>query len=173
MLENVVNEEGGTAYNIKSDIFKIAGKTGTCQIDYDTENVQYVSTFVGYFPADKPKYSCIVVIHKPNKQKGYYGSTVAAPVFKKIADKIYSISPQIKSEISWTNINQNIKENNKVNIYSTNGDIKSLKGKNLNDILPALENLGFKVELKGNGLVVKNYNIINKINLKKIVIELS
>ena len=173
MLENVVNEEGGTAYNIKSDIFKIAGKTGTCQIDYDTENVQYVSTFVGYFPADKPKYSCIVVIHKQNKQKGYYGSTVAAPVFKKIADKIYSISPQIKSEISWTNINQNIKENNKVNIYSTNGDIKSLKGKNLNDILPALENLGFKVELKGNGLVVKNYNIINKINLKKIVIELS
>lgn len=173
MLENVVNEEGGTAYNIKSDIFKIAGKTGTCQIDYDTENVQYVSTFVGYFPADKPKYSCIVVIHKPNKQKGYYGSTVAAPVFKKIADKIYSISPQIKSEISWTNINQNIKENNKVNIYSTNGDIKSLKGKNLNDILPALENLGFKVELKGNGLVVKNYNIINKINLKKIIIELS
>jgi cell division protein FtsI (penicillin-binding protein 3) len=173
MLENVVNEEGGTAYNIKSDIFKIAGKTGTCQIDYDTENVQYVSTFVGYFPADKPKYSCIVVIHKPNKQKGYYGSTVAAPVFKKIAEKLYSISPQIKSEISWININQNIKDNNKVNIYSTNGNIKSLKGKNLNEILPALENLGFKVELKGNGLVVKNYNIINKINLKKIIIELS
>ena len=55
-----------------------------------------------------------------------------------------------------------------MNIYSKYGDIKSLKGKNLNEILPALENLGFKVELKGNGLVVKNYNIINKINLKKI-----
>ena len=81
MLENVVNEDGGTGSNIKSDIYKIAGKTGTGQVDYTTDNVQYISSFVGYFPADKPKYSCIVVIHKPNKSKGYYGSTVAAPVF--------------------------------------------------------------------------------------------
>ena len=59
MLEAVVNEENGTAYNIKSDKYKIAGKTGTCQVDYNTENVQYVSSFVGYFPANEPKYSCI------------------------------------------------------------------------------------------------------------------
>ena len=95
MLENVVNEKGGTGYNIKSNIYKIAGKTGTGQVDYNTDNMQYISSFVGYFPANKPKYSCIVVIHKPNKKKGYYGATVAAPVFKKIADKIYSLTPEL------------------------------------------------------------------------------
>ncbi len=100
MMESVVNERGGTAYNLKSDEFKIAGKTGTCQVDYNKDNIQYISTFVGYFPADKPKYSCIVVIHKPNKSKGYYGNVVAGPVFKRIAEKLFSITPQLKSIIS-------------------------------------------------------------------------
>ena len=58
--------------------------------------LNYISSFVGYFPADNPKYSCIVVINKPNKSIGYYGSQVAAPVFKKIAEKIQSKSPEIK-----------------------------------------------------------------------------
>ena len=49
---------------------------------------------MGYFPANKPEYSCIVVIHRPNKRLGYYGSTVAAPVFKKIAKKIYTATPR-------------------------------------------------------------------------------
>ena len=71
----------------------MAGKTGTCQVDYTSGNVQYISSFVGYFPVEKPKYSCIVVIHKPNKSKGYYGATVAAPVFKKIAKKIFNNIP--------------------------------------------------------------------------------
>ena len=92
MMFNVVDKEWGTANNIKDKDFAIAGKTGTCQVDYnrDDKEVQYISSFVGYFPADKPKYSCIVVIHSPNKKLGYYGSTVAAPVFKKIAKKIYT-----------------------------------------------------------------------------------
>ena len=92
MMFNVVDKEWGTANNIKDKDFAIAGKTGTCQVDYsrDDKEVQYISSFVGYFPADKPKYSCIVVIHRPNKKLGYYGSTVAAPVFKKIAKKIYT-----------------------------------------------------------------------------------
>ena len=56
--------------------------------------MQYISSFVGYFPAKQPEYSCIVVIHRPNKLLGYYGSTVAAPVFKKIAKKIYTATPK-------------------------------------------------------------------------------
>jgi len=96
MMFNVVDKEWGTANNIKDKDFAIAGKTGTCQVDYsrDDKEVQYISSFVGYFPADKPKYSCIVVIHRPNKKLGYYGSTVAAPVFKKIAKKIYTSTPE-------------------------------------------------------------------------------
>lgn len=87
-LEGVV--ENGTAVNIKNATYKIAGKTGTAQKLKDkTYTRTYYTSFVGYFPADNPKYSCIVVIDNP---KGYeqYGSDVAAPVFKEIADKLYS-----------------------------------------------------------------------------------
>ena len=96
MMFNVVDKEWGTAHNIKDKDFTIAGKTGTCQVDYNRtgKEVQYISSFVGYFPAKQPEYSCIVVIHRPNKMLGYYGSTVAAPVFKKIAKKIYTATPK-------------------------------------------------------------------------------
>ena len=95
MLFNVVEKKWGTAYRIKDKFLKMAGKTGTCQTNYISNDIQYISSFVGYFPADKPKYSSIVVIHKPNKSKGYYGSTVAAPVFKTIAKKIFNDTPKI------------------------------------------------------------------------------
>ena len=96
MMFNVIDKKWGTAHNIKDRDFTIAGKTGTCQVDYNRigKEVQYISSFVGYFPASKPEYSCIVVIHRPNKRLGYYGSTVAAPVFKKIAKKIYTATPR-------------------------------------------------------------------------------
>ncbi|MDA9660549.1 penicillin-binding protein 2 [Flavobacteriaceae bacterium] len=96
MMFNVVDKEWGTAHNIKDKDFTIAGKTGTCQVDYNRigKEVQYISSFVGYFPVKQPEYSCVVVIHRPNKLLGYYGSTVAAPVFKKIAKKIYTATPK-------------------------------------------------------------------------------
>ncbi len=93
LLEGVVQR--GTAQNLKNDHFQIAGKTGTAKI---SENGSYVpgaynATFVGYFPADNPQYSCIVVVNKP--RHGYYGSGVAAPVFKEIADKVYATAPSM------------------------------------------------------------------------------
>ena len=99
MLYDVVHHKNGTAKNIKSNNIKIAGKTGTAQVGYGTDKVDYISSFVGYFPAENPKYSCIVVINKPNKNKGYYGSDVAAPVFKRIAEKISSRNPVIEKYI--------------------------------------------------------------------------
>lgn len=88
MLEGVV--ERGTAKNISNAIYKIAGKTGTAQKIVNKKYTQtYYTSFVGYFPADNPKYSCIVVIDNP-KGINLYGSDVAAPVFKEIADKIYA-----------------------------------------------------------------------------------
>ena len=62
MLYDVVHHKNGTAKNIKSNNIKIAGKTGTAQVGYGTDKVDYISSFVGYFPAENPKYSCIVVI---------------------------------------------------------------------------------------------------------------
>ena len=72
----------------------MAGKTGTAQMNYrDKSKLSYSSSFVGYFPTDKPKYSCIVVVNKPDAATGYYGADVAGPVFKRIAQKIYTDSP--------------------------------------------------------------------------------
>lgn len=100
LLKAVV--ENGTAKNIKSNNYQIAGKTGTAQIakgksGYKDDNgVSYQASFCGYFPADKPKYSCIVVINSPTKES-YYGSSVACPVFKDIADKLYSQDYDLQS----------------------------------------------------------------------------
>jgi cell division protein FtsI (penicillin-binding protein 3) len=89
MMLNVV--ENGTASNIKSNDYLIAGKTGTAQliIDGTYSNERHQSSFVGYFPADQPKYACIVVVKDP-KLNGSYGGDVAAPVFKELADYVYA-----------------------------------------------------------------------------------
>lgn len=92
MLRGVV--DSGTATNLRAAHFAIAGKTGTAQIakanvGYKSDGISYQASFVGYFPADAPKYSCIVVVNGPTTS-GYYGNVVAGPIFKEIADKIYS-----------------------------------------------------------------------------------
>lgn len=103
MLKGVVLR--GTARNLRNSTYKIAGKTGTAQIADNNKGYKhkvYQASFVGYFPADDPMYSCIVVINRPNKTKGFYGNQVAGPVFKSIADKVYamtySMHPAIESE---------------------------------------------------------------------------
>jgi len=88
LLEGVV--ENGTAKNIKGTHYRIAGKTGTAQIlEKGHYTKKYITSFVGYFPAHAPKYSAMVLIKNP---RGWYqyGSNVAAPVFKEIADNIYA-----------------------------------------------------------------------------------
>ncbi len=103
MLEGVV--ESGTAKNLKDPKIKIAGKTGTNQIynkkyGYKSNSeVSYQASFVGYFPSDNPKYSCIVVVNSPSKNV-YYGNMVAGPVFLEIARKVYATSTNMHSFIA-------------------------------------------------------------------------
>jgi cell division protein FtsI (penicillin-binding protein 3) len=88
LLEGVV--ETGTAKNINNAQYKIAGKTGTAvTLKNGRYQKAYMTSFAGYFPANNPEYSCIVVIENP-KGVWQYGSSVAAPVFKEIADKIFA-----------------------------------------------------------------------------------
>lgn len=93
MLKGVVMH--GTAINISTYNYSIAGKTGTAQIanrkhGYKSAGgVSHKASFAGFFPADNPKYSCIVVINNPTVGS-IYGNAVAAPVFKEIADKVYA-----------------------------------------------------------------------------------
>ena len=103
ILEGVVEE--GTGRNLKNSRYKIAGKTGTAQIanakygykNYESK-VSHQASFVGYFPADNPKYTCIVVVNAPSKNV-YYGNLVAGPIFKEVADKVYASSIQIHDEL--------------------------------------------------------------------------
>ncbi len=97
MLESVV--ESGTAKNIKNDYYSIAGKTGTAQkLVNGAYTRTYYTSFAGYFPANNPKYSCVVIIDNP-KGSQKYGSDVAAPVFKNIADKIYATDLSIHAPL--------------------------------------------------------------------------
>jgi cell division protein FtsI (penicillin-binding protein 3) len=102
MLESVVSD--GTAKNLQNQFFKIGGKTGTARIaqgksGYKSSDgiVKYQASFVGYFPAENPKYSCIVVVNAPNE--GYYGNVVAGPVFKHVANKVYARNLEIQNEV--------------------------------------------------------------------------
>ena len=104
MLAEVV--KSGTARNINTPVYQIAGKTGTAQVAQtrhgyrSASGVMYQASFAGYFPADRPAYSMIVVINNP-KGYVYYGSQIAAPVFREVADRIYAshiFSPRITDE---------------------------------------------------------------------------
>ena len=90
MLEAVVESPKGTAHKIQSPLYKIAGKTGTAHKIENGHWVQdaYYTSFAGYFPADNPKYSAIVIIDSP--KFGLMAGDAAAPVFRDIADKIYA-----------------------------------------------------------------------------------
>ncbi|MCQ2375851.1 MAG: transpeptidase family protein [Salinivirgaceae bacterium] len=100
MLEGVV--ENGTAKNLSNSNYKIAGKTGTAQIanrsgGYIHEGHKtYNGSFVGYFPADNPKYSCIVVVSAPTSGV-YTGNLAAGPVFKAIADRVYATNRDLNN----------------------------------------------------------------------------
>lgn len=160
VLENVVKR--GTGSKLYSKDFSMAGKTGTAQANYrDKSKLHYVSSFVGYFPADQPKYSCIVVVHKPNVAAGYYGADVAGPVFKRIAQKIYTDSPPT-NHIKNINVKVKSLDNNYAAYYKKTQKESSLipnvKGMVAMDAIALLENLGLSVEVKGNGKV-KNQSI--------------
>jgi cell division protein FtsI (penicillin-binding protein 3) len=160
VLTNVVKR--GTASKLYSKDFSMAGKTGTAAMDYAKNggnDKYYASSFVGYFPAEEPKYSCIVVIHKPSTvNNNYYGADVAGPVFKRIAQKVFTDVPstnQIKN-LKKTNIKQDqnyIAYNDKVNKKTSS--IPNLKGMSGMDAVALLGNLNIKVKAIGIGKVKK------------------
>jgi cell division protein FtsI (penicillin-binding protein 3) len=179
VLKNVVKK--GTGSKLYSKDFSMAGKTGTVQMSYhkgDTE-MYYASSFVGYFPADSPKYSCIVVVHKPNTSKNnYYGADVAGPVFKRIAQKVFTDVPstnKIKDlkrkfknqETSYLAYNEKVNKKPSV--------VPNLKGMPGMDAVALLENLNMKVKVIGIGKVKKQSILPGQPILKNntIILELS
>lgn len=159
ILKNVVVR--GTGKRLYSTYFSMAGKTGTAQTEYWMadweENKRYVSSFAGYFPAENPKYSCIVVIHKPSIEKGYYGADVSGPVFKRIAQKIFTDTPLI-DEVQTLEIEDLAVEQEYQTYFSISEKYKTIMpdvvGLPIMDAIAILENLGLRVKIDGEGDVI-------------------
>lgn len=176
-LEGVVDH--GTGKNVKNPLYKIAGKTGTAKINKNGVYInKYNASFAGYFPADNPKYSCIVVIFSPSAG-AYYASQVAAPVFKEVADIIYSmeldihpgensqyvdmIAQRLETQDPITRIRDNkINDSlfqgntpNKFEDFMGLAFIPDVTGLGATDAVFLLENLGLDVKVSGRGLVTQ------------------
>ncbi len=162
LMKNVVEKDHGTGHKLYSKTFSMAGKTGTCQKDYaKKDKLSYISSFVGYFPADNPKYSCIVVIHEPDKSVGYYGADVSGPVFKAIAQKIFTDTPLI-DEVETLDFKNSIVDEDFEEYYDVAKTYRTIMpnviGMPAMDAIPLLENIGLKVKIEGSG-VVKSQSI--------------
>lgn len=161
--------EKGTAKSIFTPNIKLAGKTGTARFEYWKPGpAKYQASFAGFYPADNPKYTCIVMVNQPNNAKGYYGGTVAAPVFKEIAGKTFLKTPlNVEKEMlvdKKVNLNKMISPNFKVAVVQNQmPNVKGLIGKN---VIPQLENQGYRVDYKGVGKIKDQFpaegTIMNK-----------
>ncbi len=183
LLEGVVIR--GTARRNQSPHITYAGKTGTARIDYylsGQDRKKYQSSFVGYFPADEPEYTCIVLIRDPKAGK-YYGSTVALPVFVQIAEQTMALSPvsralavgddgvspsvpagQFLFEHDLRHIarvlgfsHNALEEHLRPAIWEAGTDeglaMPDVRGMGVRDALYVLENSGLHVTIQGAGLV--------------------
>ena len=168
-LRNVVEEGTGKSFNTKE--YQIAGKTGTARMAYPGGGYErngyrrYQASFAGYFPADNPKYTAVVILYSGDTRGNFYGGSQAGPVFKQIADYVYSTSPdwspalknsmkvekdnkqiaKLKNDIDKTIMHFNPKKDSLIDL--TNMGLK--------DALYILENIGCKVNFSGYGKVVE------------------
>ncbi|WBV51324.1 penicillin-binding transpeptidase domain-containing protein [Chryseobacterium gambrini] len=162
MMTNALTKavEKGTAKSIFTPNLKMAGKTGTARFEYWLPGpMKYRSSFAGFYPADNPKYTCYIMISEPNTSKGFYGATVAAPVFKEIAGKTFLKTPQnIEREMlvdKKVNLNKMVEPNVKVAVNNKQmPNVVGLIGKN---VIPQLENLGYRVDYKGVGRIKEQF----------------
>ncbi len=168
--------EKGTAKSIYTPNLKIAGKTGTARFEYWKGPGKYQSAFAGFYPADQPKFTCYVMINQPDTSKGYSGATVAAPIFKEIAGKTFLKMPQnIEKELlvdRKVDLSKMIDPNVKISdAGNTMPNVKGLIGKN---VIPQLENLGYRVDYKGVGRIRNQFPVEGTIigKKQKIYLEL-
>jgi cell division protein FtsI (penicillin-binding protein 3) len=134
-LEGVMVE--GTGKELNNPYYKIAGKTGTALVANGRHGYAdhiYQSSFAGYFPADNPQYSCIVLIKNKPFAKKFYGAMVAGPVFKEIADKLVSLNSEKINSTYNSSINLNSKADSNLFYYAgfTSSIRQILRSMNMN-----------------------------------------
>ncbi|HEV8079449.1 MAG TPA: penicillin-binding protein [Chitinophagaceae bacterium] len=126
-LLDVVESAHGTAHSLKTGMYSFAGKTGTAvtALDnrgYNKANKIYQSSFIGFFPTEKPKYSIAVVIQNGSESRLAYGGVVSAPVFREVADKIYASSISSQPFFKSAAIN----DSSSYNYYGLKNDINKI-----------------------------------------------
>ena len=165
--------ENGTAKNAKLSTVKAGGKTGTSQklIDGGYSTEEYNTSFIGFFPADNPRFLCLIIYGSPQKAK--YGGLVAAPVFKEIAERIIEIEPEtIVPKVKTTNQNKLVEnifsdivdgEKSKTENYSNVQETKSTFNKKnnfkRNSAMPNVKNLSMRTAV----VKLKEYNLSIKV----------
>jgi cell division protein FtsI (penicillin-binding protein 3) len=162
MMTNALTKavEKGTGRSIFTPNLKMAGKTGTARFEYWLPGpMKYRASFAGFYPADAPKYTCYVMISEPNTSIGFYGGPVSAPVFKEIAGKTFLKTPQnIEKEMlvdKKVNLSKMVEPNVKVAVNDKQmPNVVGLIGKN---VIPQLENLGYRVDYKGVGRIKEQF----------------
>ncbi|MEI3788753.1 MULTISPECIES: penicillin-binding transpeptidase domain-containing protein [Chryseobacterium] len=168
--------EKGTGRSIFTPNLKMAGKTGTARFEYWLPGpMKYRASFAGFYPADQPKYTCYVMISEPNTAKGFYGGSVSAPVFKEIAGKTFLKTPQnIEKEMlvdRKVNLSKMVEPNVKVAVNNKQmPNVVGLIGKN---VIPQLENLGYRIDYKGVGRIKEQFPLEGTIISKNQRIYLS
>jgi cell division protein FtsI (penicillin-binding protein 3) len=176
LLVGVVKD--GTGTNAQLSSITVGGKTGTSQklIDGKYSKTMYNSSFVGFFPAESPKVVCLILVNSP--EVGRYGGSVAAPIFKNVAERIVALDPNYfqnpnqykhenKSELKvmFVSDKKNGSKYNSENIIpaSKQADIKKLNQKvmpnlknfSIREAITLLSKLKLRYKVNGSGKVVE------------------
>ena len=147
--------ENGTGKDLRSVMFKIAGKTGTVKLlDASGEFLnrsqsEYQASFCGFFPADKPLYSCIVVIYKP--KKNIYGAKVSGTVFAAVANKVFASNLKYHDAINDT--------------HDKSENLPPIKAGRKADASNVLAELGYEHNITNSGPWIAEVRPSKKINL--------
>ena len=165
-LKKVVSEGTGR-YAFRNAACQVAGKTGTARIAFEFERngkkvigyqdgngmKKHQATFVGFFPADDPKYSAIVVVYSKLSRANFYGASYAAPVFRKIVDNVYTLDPQWGEEIKSSGHVRDMEAKGVEAGLDKLDEVPDVKGLGLKDALYSVENCGYRCSYSGTGHV--------------------
>ena len=166
-LKKVVTEGTGRLA-FRNAACAVAGKTGTARVAFETQRngksiiayqdeqgrKKHQATFVGFFPADDPQYTAIVVVYSRLSKANFYGAAYAAPVLRKIVDNVYNLDSRWGEELKATG---HVREMDKSAVETgldKLDEVPDLKGLGLKDALYSVENCGYRCVYSGTGHVV-------------------
>lgn len=176
MLEHVVSD--GTGKNAYVDGYRIGGKTGTAQISTRGGYLrgEYLASFIGFFPANKPQYLMLFMFLKPQADIYYrkFGGAVAAPVFKEVAKKIIKHKNMLPGDIEYLEESE-VKLPEDIAADTALTEMPDLKDKSAREVVKLMGKLGLKVEISGTGLVKSQWpkkgTNLEKINRVKVYLK--